>query len=126
MRSGGSNQGVRMMMFLLFAVAQAASGPAEPPEAAAYTTCVAEQTKRLIPSQESADAIATAATFLCAPKLEAAARAIDRASSAEVRARGFNYPADLDSSFKVGQRLQEMARSMAITAVVESRLSTRH
>ena len=112
-------------MIFLSLLIQAAAVPPEPPEVAAYMRCVADNTRRLIPSGETAEAIAIAATFNCSSGLEAAGRALDKASNAAVRARGFNYPSNLDDSFKAAEKIQAMARDMSITAVVESRLKMR-
>jgi hypothetical protein len=78
--------------------------------------CVAEQTKRLTPSGESAEAIALASTFNCDHLLEAAGRAMDKAIPA---------PDGANHSFDQGMKLRSSAREMSITAVVENRLRER-
>jgi hypothetical protein len=104
------------MMLMALAFAQAAVASPQPAEAATYMRCVAEQTKRLTPYGESAEAIAVAATFNCGNLLEAAGRAMDRAIPAPDRA---------NHSFDQAMKLQATAREMSITAVVENRLRER-
>jgi hypothetical protein len=78
--------------------------------------CVAEQTKRLTPSGESAEAIAVTSTFNCGNFLEVAGRAMDKAIPA---------PDGANHSFDQAMKLQATAREMSITAVVENRLQER-
>jgi hypothetical protein len=103
------------MTLAVVLLAQAAV-PTSLPEPAAYMRCVAEQTKRLTMSGESAEAISVAATFNCDQFLEAAGRAMDKAIPAPDRA---------NHSFEQAMKLRASAREMSITAVVESRLRER-
>ena len=113
------------MNFLLLFLLQSAAPISEPAEAHTYMSCVVGETQRLLPSGEAAPSIADAAVFLCQPKLNAAVRAINRASDAVVHAKGFVGTGQLSSLDRLENQLEHSAHNVAVTVVVESRLKSR-
>lgn len=116
-----------MVLAALILAAQTPPRAPEPSEMTVYVQCVVTKAQGRMGSTEAADAIARSAAFECRQKLPAAARALDQASDAFMRSRGWTLPSlGKTQSSDVQAQLEAAAENAALTAVNEGRRTGEH